>query len=92
MRHGYTVVWCGWQADVPLYPWSDGPAGTGSARPIRHAVVGKILCQFQADEGVSMLYLADRQHLPHPAVDVHDPDAILQVRDHTRMHHSTNTP
>jgi hypothetical protein len=41
-----------------------------------------MLCQFQADEGVSMFYLADRQHLPHPAVDVHDPDAILQVRDH----------
>jgi len=44
--------------------------------------VGKMLCQFQADEGVSMFYLADRHHLPHPAVDMHDAEAVLLVRDH----------
>ena len=82
MRHGYTVVWCGWQADMPPTPGLTGLQAPEALGPSGTPLVGKILCQFQADEGVSMLYLADRQHLPHPAVDVHDPDAILQVRDH----------
>jgi len=82
MRHGYTVVWCGWQADVPPTPGLMGLQAPEALGPSGTPLVGKILCQFQADEGVSMFYLADRQHLPHPAVDVHDPDAILQVRDH----------
>ena len=82
MRHGYTVVWCGWQADMPPTPGLTGLQAPEALGPSGTPLVGKILCQFQADEGVSMLYLADRQHLPHAAVDVHDPDAILQVRDH----------
>jgi hypothetical protein len=83
MRHGYTVVWCGWQADVP--PSAPGLMGLQAPEalgPDGKPLVGKILCQFQADEGVSMFYLADRQHLPHPAMDLHDPDAVLLVRDH----------
>jgi len=82
MRQGYTIVWCGWQADVPPTPGLMGLHAPEALAPGGKLLVGKILCQFQADEGVSMLYLADRQHLPHAAVDVHDPDAILQVRDH----------
>jgi len=82
MRHGYTVVWCGWQADVPPTLGLMGLQAPEALNPDGTPLVGQILCQFQADEGVSMFYLADRQHLPHPAVDMHDPDAILQVRDH----------
>ena len=37
MRHGYTVVWCGWQADVPPTPGLMGlQAPEGSAHPARH--------------------------------------------------------
>jgi Alpha/beta hydrolase domain len=82
MRHGYTVVWCGWQADVPPTPGLMGLQAPEALDPSGTPLVGKILCQFQANEDASMFYLADRQHLPHPAVDVHDPDAILRVRDH----------
>jgi hypothetical protein len=81
MRQGYTVVWCGWQADVPDVPGLLGlraPAALGPHGPL----VGKILCQFQADEGTSTFYLADRQHLPHPAAMLNDPSATLVVRDH----------
>lgn len=82
MRHGYTVVWCGWQADVPPMPGLMGLQAPEALGPDGKPLVGKILCQFQADEGVSMFYLADRQHLPHPPVDLHDQDAVLLVRDH----------
>lgn len=81
MRQGYTVVWGGWQADVPDVPGLIGlqaPEAVGPHGPL----VGKILSQFQADEGTSAFYLADRQHLPHPAAAVHEPEATLVVRDH----------
>ena len=82
MRHGYTVVWCGWQADVPPTPGLMSLQAPEALGPDGRPLVGKILCQFQADEGVSMFYLADRHHLPHPAVDMHDAEAVLLVRDH----------
>jgi hypothetical protein len=82
MRQGYTIVWCAWQADIPPTPGLMGLQAPEALGPSGAPLVGKILCQFQADESVSMFYLADRHHLPHPAVDVHDPDAMLQVRDH----------
>jgi hypothetical protein len=81
MRHGYTVVWCGWQADVPPTPGLMGlqaPEALGPHGPLS----GKMLCQFQADEGTSMFYLADRQHLPHAAAAINEPSATLLVRDH----------
>ena len=62
MRHGYTVVWCGWQADVSPTPGLMGLQAPEALGPSGTPLVGKILCQFQADEGVSMFYLADRQH------------------------------
>jgi len=82
MRHGYTVVWCGWQADVPPIPGLVGLQAPAALGPDGKPLVGQILSQFQADEGVPMFYLAHRQHLPHPAVDIHDPEAVLLVRDH----------
>src|SRR5262249_30215628 len=59
MRQGYTVVWCGWQADVPPLPGLMGLQAPAALGPDGKPLVGKILCQFQADEGVSMFYLAD---------------------------------
>lgn len=82
MRHGYTVVWCGWQADVPALPGLMGLQAPEALGPDGKPLEGQILCQFQADEGVPMFFLADRQHLPHPPATLDDPGAILQVRDH----------
>ncbi len=81
MRHGYTVVWCGWQADVPPVPGLMGlraPEALGPDGPLS----GKMLCQFQANETTPMFLLADRQHLPHAAADSNEPTASLTVRDH----------
>ena len=81
MRHGYTVVWCGWQADVPPTPGLIGlraPGAMGVDGPLQ----GRILSQFQVNEHTPMIWLADRQHLPLPAADLHEAGAMLQVRDH----------
>ncbi|MGE3539739.1 MAG: alpha/beta hydrolase domain-containing protein [Candidatus Tectimicrobiota bacterium] len=82
MHHGYTVAWCGWQADVPPVPGLMGLQAPEALGSDGQPLTGKILSQFQADEDVSMFYLADRQHLPQAAAALHDPEAQLFVRDH----------
>ena len=81
MRRGYTVVWCGWQADVPPTP---GLVGLQAPEALEQGspVTGRILGQFQANAPTQVFLLADRQHLPHPPADPEDPSATLLVRDH----------
>jgi hypothetical protein len=82
MRHGYTVVWCGWQADVPPVPGLIGLQAPQALGPDGQPLTGRILCQFQANEQTPMFLLADRDHLPHPPADVDEPEAMLTVRHH----------
>ena len=80
MRRGYTVVWGGWQADVPPTPGLIGlqaPEAIGPQGPL----TGKMLCQFQCNEPTQVFLLADRQHLPNPAADPEEAEATLTVRD-----------
>ena len=80
MRRGYTVVWGGWQADVPPTPGLIGlqaPEAIGPQGPL----TGKIMCQFQCNEPTQVFLLADRQHLPNPAADPEEAEATLTVRD-----------
>ena len=81
MRQGYTIVWCGWQHDVPsveglmrIHP----PEAQNADGPIS----GKILVKFQPNALSQTQRLSDRSHRPYPAADLHDPDAVLLVRDH----------
>ncbi len=81
LRHGYTVAWCGWQADVPPSPGLIGmraPLAMGPDGPIS----GRIMNWFQVDEPTAIHMLSDREHLPHPAADPGEPSAALYVRDH----------
>ena len=81
LRHGYTVAWCGWQADVPPSPGLIGmraPLAMGPDGPIS----GRIMNWFQVDEPTTTHMLSDREHLPHPAADPDEPSAALYVRDH----------
>ena len=80
MRRGYTVVWGGWQADVPPTPGLIGmhaPEAIGPQGPL----TGRIMCQFQCNEPTNVFLLADRQHLPNPAADPDEAEATLTVRD-----------
>ena len=81
MRQGYTVVWGGWQADLPANPGLVGlqaPQAVGPGGPL----AGKILCQFQTDSQAQTFLLSHRGHLPHPPADLDDPSATLTVRNH----------
>jgi len=80
MRHGYAVVSCGWQGDVPRLPGLfrlDGPeALDAGGEPLRD----RIYIELQPGADVPHLLLSDRGHLPYPAADLDEPDALLTVR------------
>ena len=82
MRHGYTVVWCGWQYDVLPTPGLMGMRTPEAMGPDGRSLKGRILCQFQANEPTELFLLADRVHRPHPPADIDDPAASMTVRDH----------
>ena len=83
MRQGYTVVWCGWQYDVP-------PATPGlvkvtvpeAVNPDGAPISGRISVAFQPHAVIHSHTLADRQHKPHPTVNLEDREATLVVREH----------
>ena len=80
MRQGYTVVWCGWQHDVPE---ADGlmrikvPEAHIDGRPVS----GRLLVGFQPSKPSRVQLLSDRGHRPYPSNDLDDPNAVLLVRD-----------
>ena len=80
MRHGYVVVSCGWQCDVPEISGLfrlHAPEALEGGRPIR----GRIYVNLQSPEAVPHFLLSDRGHLAHPAADLDERDAVLLVRD-----------
>lgn len=82
MRHGYTVVFGGWQADVPPNPGLMGLRGPEALGPDGGPLVGRMLCWFQTNEPTKLQLLSHRGHLPHPVADINEQSATLQVRDH----------
>src|SRR5712691_936178 len=80
MRHGYTVVWCGWQHDVPE---GDGlmrikvPEAQIDGRPVS----GRLLVGFQPSKPSQVQLLSDRGHRLYPTDDLDNPNAVLLVRD-----------
>jgi len=81
MRRGYTLVWCGWQADVPPTPGLIGMQAPEAMDADGH-LTGSIMCQLQGDSPTNVFLLAHRNHLPHSPIDMDDPSAVLTVRDH----------
>jgi Alpha/beta hydrolase domain len=80
MRHGYTIVWCGWQHDVPATEGLmriDVPAALQDGRPIS----GRLLVSFQPNAPSRVQLLSDRGHRPYSSSNLDDPDATLLVRD-----------
>jgi Alpha/beta hydrolase domain len=82
MRQGYTVLWVGWQDDVPTTPGliriNVPEAVDAGGQPIS----GRIAVTFQPDTHVQVQLLSDRQHRPHPARNLDDPDTTLTVQEH----------
>ena len=80
LERGYTLVWLGWQFDVPpdpslirVYP----PVATLNGK----LITGLVRSEFVPDSKLFSHSLADRNHVPYPVLDPKDPSIQLTVRD-----------
>ena len=78
MRQGYTLVWCGWQHDVPEAPGLLR-VFVPNASDTNGPVTGRIAVTFQPNESSSVQMLSDRGHIPYPASDLEQIDSKLLV-------------
>jgi hypothetical protein len=76
MNQGYTLVWAGWQFDMPanpglvfLYP------------PVAEGVRGIVRAELTPDRRESSYSVADRNHRPYRVLNPDDPNLKLTVRD-----------
>ena len=80
MRHGFTVLWLGWQFDPPM---RDGlmrvhlPVATNDGSPITGLVRSEIIVRERAHDWS----LADRNHIAYSVMDPDDPANVMTVRD-----------
>jgi hypothetical protein len=79
MRHGYTVVWCGWQHDVPAV---DGlmRIHVPNAQTAGGPVSGDLLVSFQPNTPGQVQLFSDRAHRAYPSSNLDGPEAKLLVR------------
>ena len=78
MRQGFTLLWVGWQFDVPgngLRVYT--PTASDNGRPIR----GLVRSDFVLTERETDHSLADRNHAAYAVLDPSSPDNVLTVRD-----------
>lgn len=82
MRHGFTVVWSGWQFDVPERHGAmrlTAPIATESSRPIE----GLVSQDFVLSERRFYHSLGHSSMIPYPAIDPGGPESLLTVRETT---------
>jgi len=80
MRLGLTVMWIGWQFDVPREPGLlrlHTPIATDAGRPLE----GLVRCDWTVERRTTTLALAHRDHVPYPIADPAHPDNVLTVRE-----------
>ncbi len=81
MRHGWTVVWCGWQWDVVRGPGLlalDAPQALGEDGQPLH---GRVAVEWQPNSRAAHNLLANRVHHPYTVANLDDANAVLSVRD-----------
>src|SRR5215470_19207715 len=80
LRLGLTLIWVGWQFDVPPHGGAlrlDAPVATDGGRPIE----GLVRSDWTVDEIALTLPLGHRGHRPYPVADPQHPDNVLTERD-----------
>lgn len=73
LEQGYTVVWLGWQFDVPK--------GMRVYVPVIGGVSGPVRAEITVDEKTTEQSVGDRNHVPYPVANPQDPSLSLTVRD-----------
>src|SRR5437879_3602537 len=80
MRQGFTLLWMGWQWDVPQRAGTmrmEMPIATENGKRITGTVRGN----FILNERAATAPLADRNHLAYPVLDANAVDNVMTVRD-----------
>jgi hypothetical protein len=80
LRLGLTLIWVGWQFDVPPREGAmrlQAPVATDGGRPIE----GLVRCDWTVDERVVTLPLGHRGHRPYAVADPQHGDNVLTERD-----------
>ena len=80
MKQGFSLLWVGWQFDVPQRPGLLRvyvPTATENGQPIR----GVVRSDFVPTEKEFDHALADRNHVAYAVADPNDPSNVLTVRD-----------
>jgi len=77
LQQGYTLVWLGWQFDVP-----HTPDLMRLYAPVAAGITGLVRSEFVLDHKETRQSLADRNHIPYPVLNAGDPKLTLTVRDH----------
>src|SRR6185295_10354078 len=80
MRQGFTLLWMGWQWDVPERPGTmrmEMPIATENGRRITGLVRGN----FILNERVDRASVADRNHKAYPVLDPDGAEHVMTVRD-----------
>jgi len=76
LEQGYTLVWLGWQPDVPV---RDGILRMYA--PVAKGVTGLVRAEITVDRVTNTHTLADRTHIPYNVANPDDPKVQLTVRD-----------
>jgi hypothetical protein len=76
MEQGYTVIWCGWQPDIPR-----ASQGLRLYAPSAKGVKGMVRSEIIVDKKSDTAPLGDRNHIPYAVLDPEDPKLQLTVRD-----------
>src|SRR6266536_608630 len=80
MRQGFTLLWMGWQWDVPVRPGTmrmEIPIATENGRRITGLVRGN----FILNERAPTAPVADRNHQAYPVLDPNAAENVMSVRD-----------
>jgi hypothetical protein len=76
LDRGYTLVWLGWQFDVP-----DRASLLHFYAPVAKGVTGLVRAEIVVDRKTTTHSVADRNHVPYPVLNPEDPKLTLTVRD-----------
>jgi len=77
MEQGYTLVWLGWEFDVP-----PGPSLLRLYAPVAQGITGLVRSEITVDHKEMRRSLGDRSQLAYPVLNPDDPGLTLTVRDH----------
>ena len=83
LKQGFTLVWIGWEFDVPASPTAlrlYAPIATDNGKPI----TGMVLSEWIGDKMVKAISLGDRDQVAYPLADGNAPGTQLSVRDHIK--------